>query len=315
MRRGVFDVLRRGIDNAIANWQLVVLRFGETLIFGFLALITAVAMILPILVSMGIALRDLKEPQDLLTAVTTLLQKWVVLFWMAVAILALLVLFVAIHAFVEAGRARLLVDGERAAGPGEGPRARFAVFSSREWLAGGVAGWWPVFWIYNAAWSVAGLVLLVPLLPTLVVMLAMRHRPAFAVTGGCVGLLVTVLLGIVVGVITGMWTTRATAEWALRGRTARQALTGGWHAMRSDFKRHLLVAIAVIVVGMAGSAFFASFTFFSAFGESFSRSGAFALVTLPIRVAGSILSSLFSAAVSTWYLGSYAALAVEEDAS
>lgn len=311
MRRGAFEILRRGLDNAIANWQLVALRFGETMLFGFLAVVTAVAMIVPTLVTLGIALSDLKNPEDLLSVATSLMSKWVVLLWIAVAVLMLLVLFVALHAFVEAGRARQLVDGERAAGPGDGPRSRFTVFSFREWLAHAAAGWWPLFWMYNAAWSAAALILFIPLLPTLILMVLFYERPAIAVSMGCLGLLLTVFLGIVVGVITAMWTTRAVAEWGLRGRTAREALSAGWRAMRADFGRHFLVALAAIVVGLAGSAFFASFSFFASFGEAFGQSGVFNLITLPIRLAGSILSSLFSAAVSTWYLASYAALAVE----
>lgn len=309
---GFFDILRRGVDNAVANWPLIALRVAETVFLGIVAVASVVALLLPILVSIGIALDDLDDPDDLLTVVTALAGKWMILVWIGVAVTVLLLLFVAVHAFFEAGRARVLVAGERAAGPGTaGPRSRFAAFSGRAWLAGAAAGWWPLFWIYNAIWGLAGLVLLVPLLPTVVLMLLFRERPGLAVATGCLGLLFTLLLGLVTAILAGMWTIRATAQWGLGGRNARQAMAEAWRAILDDFWRHLLVALVVIVVGMAGSTVFASFSFLIGFSETFSDSFGASLAMLPVRFAGSVLSSILSAAVSTWYLASFAVLAVE----
>lgn len=313
-RAGFFDVLRRGVDNAIANWPLIALRLAETILIGVIAVASVVALVVPILVSIGLVFGDLDDPEDLITVVTTLAEKWIVLVWIVIAVSVLLVLFLAIHAFVEAGRARVLVAGDRAAGPAAmGPRSRFQAFSSRAWIAGAAEGWWPLFWIYNAIWGLAGLILLLPLVPTMILVLVLRERPPLAIASGCLGLVFTVLLGVAVAIVAGIWTIRSTAEWGLGGRNAREAMRGAWSAMRDDFWRHLLVAVVMIVVGMAGSTLFASFSFIAGFGESLNDSLAFSLITLPIRFAGSILSSILSAAIGTWYLASYAAMAVERE--
>jgi hypothetical protein len=310
-KRGVFDVLRRGAENTVANWQLILIRFGEMVLFGILTGITVVAALLPILVSVGIELSKITSPDDLANAALALMERWILLVWVAVAILALLLVLTALHAFVEAGSARVYVDGERAAGAGmTGPRARFGVFSMERWLAGAKDGWWTLFWIYNAAWAAACTILLIPLLPTIAGMVLLRDQQGIAIGIGCAGLAVTALLLIVVGALTGMWINRSINEWAAHGYGARESLAAGRAAVRTDLGRHLLILIAVIVVAMAGASFFSSFSFFAAFGDVFSgRHINFSFA--PIRLIGSLLNSVFSAIVSAWYLAAYSALATE----
>jgi len=152
-KRGVFDVLRRSVDNTIANWQLILIRFGEMLLFGVLAILTMIAAFMPILVAVGIEISKLTTISDVENAALALMEKWYLLGWVVVAILVLMTVVVAIHAFVEAGSARVYVDAERIAGPAmTGARSRFRVFSTERWLAGAKDGWWTLFWIYNIAW-------------------------------------------------------------------------------------------------------------------------------------------------------------------
>ena len=313
MKRGVFDVLRRGLDNAIANWGLIVVRVVEVVLFAAIAIAAALAMIVPMLVSIGIAINDLDSLDDLETVYAALAEQWVWLLWILLGVTVLLLVFVAAHAFVEAGCARVAVDGERAAGPAvDGPRSRFRVFTMQRWWAGGKDGWWTVFWIYNLAWSVAGLILLIPLLPTAAIMLFAQDTPAVMIASGCIGLVVTGLLFIVVGIVTSMWTTRATADWALARTGASASLSAAWASVKADFGRHLVIVLAIVVVAMAGSSFFASFSYMAAFSEAFGRSDALSFVTIPLRLIGTLCNWVFSAFVSSWYLAAYAALAVEE---
>jgi hypothetical protein len=312
VKRGVFDTLRRGLDNAVANWALVVIRLLEVIVFLAIAVVGAIAVVVPIIISIGIRFADLDTPESMAGAAELLLQRWALLAWIFLGILFLAVLFVAIHSFVQAGSARVYVDGDRVAGPvREGQRARFHVFSLQRWYAGGAEGWWPVFLLYNIAWGLAGLIMLIPLLPTLTLMILFRESPPALIGTGCIGIIVTLMLMLVVGFVTAMWTTRAVAAWAVRRQGARDALAAGWSAIRGDLARHLLIALAVIVVSMAGSAFFASFSFFAAFGETIGDGALFMLITLPLRILGSVLSSVFSAFVAAWYLASYSAIAVE----
>lgn len=312
MRRGVFDILRRGLDNTVVNWPLIAIRFGETVLFGVIAFVAVIAALLPLLVSIGIHVTNIDTPEDAAEAMAMLMQRWILLVWIVVVASLLFLVFVAIHSFIQAGAARVYVDGERIAGPQvEGERSRFRVFSMDRWMAGGGAGWWTVFWIYNLAWGVAGLVMLLPLLPVAVLLYVLREQPPALAATGCIGLLVTLLVLILVGVVTGMWTNRAIAHWAVHTSGATESLAAGWRAMFADFGRHLLVMLAVLVVGFAGSMFFASFSMFASFGESIGDSGLFVALTLPVRIFGSVLSSIFSAAVTSWYLASYAGIAAE----
>jgi hypothetical protein len=314
VKRGVFDVLRRGADDTVANWPLLLIRLGEMVLFGVLAIATAFVALVPILVSLGIEVSKLATPDDFENAALALMGKWVLLLWVVVAFLVLLLLFLLIHSFVEAGSARVYVDAERIAGPVvQGPRSRYRVFSMERWMAGGKEGWWAVFWIYNLGWGLAGLILMIPLLPTIAGMLWFRDRPPAALATGCIGLVFTGLLMMFVGAVTGMWVNRAINEWALRRTGARESLSIARKALRVDLGRHLLIFLAVFVVAMAGSSFFSVFSVFATFGEAVGSGnhGVFNLVTFPLRIFGSLLNAAFSVAVSAWYLASYAALAAE----
>ena len=312
MNRSIFDTLRRGLDNAVANWGLIVVRVVEVVILAGISIAVALAAIVPVLVSAGIAVTGIDSPEDFEELILSLAAKWTWLLWIFLGVSVMLLVFVAVHSFVEAGCARVTVDGDRAAGPAvEGPRSRFRMFSLQRWFAGGTSGWWTVFWIYNFGWSVAGLILLLPLIPTAVVMLFARDTPALQIASGCIGLALTLLLLIVVGVVTSMWIARATANWAADGSSAVVALSNAWASLKADTGRHLLVALALIVVALAGSSFFASFSYFAAFGELFHRDTIVQVFTIPLRLIGTLANWTFSAFVSSWYLGAYTALAVE----
>lgn len=312
MKRGVFDTLRRGLDNAVANWGLIVVRVVEVVILAGLTIAVALAALVPMLVSIGIAVNDIGSIDDVEQLVVSLGEHWTWLVWIFLGISVLLLVFVAAHSFVEAGCARVAVDGDRAAGPAvEGPRSRFRAFSMARWFDGGKSGWWTVFWIYNLGWSVGGLILLLPLIPTAILMLLSRDTPTVGLAVGCFGLALTFLLFLLVAVVTSMWIARATANWAVDGTGAVAALSTAWASLKADAGRHLLIALALIVVALAGSSFFASFSYFAALGEVFQRDSMVQIITIPVRLIGTLLNWSFSAFVSSWYLGAYAALAVE----
>jgi hypothetical protein len=312
VKRSAIDVLRRGLDDTIANWPLILIRLGEALLFAVIAVVAVVAILVPLVVSVGVSLASLATPEDVENLLLSLMGKWALLVWVVAGVSLLLVIFVAIHSFVEAGCARVYVDAERQAGPAdEGPRSRFRTFTMERWMAGGAAGWWSVFWIYNLAWGLAGLLFLIPLVPTALLMLLFREQPELMAGTGCLGLIVTLVMMIVIGIITGMWTNRAIVDWAAHDTGAAASLSGAWRAFRADLGRHILVAAAAIVIAMAGSSFFAGFSIFASFGEAIDRHGLASLITLPIRLLTSLASTALSAAITSWYVAAYAALTVE----
>lgn len=312
MKRNIIDTLRRGAENTIANWPLSAIRLAEMMLFGLLFVVAVIAMLVPILVSIGIRIAELSTPDQFESAMTMLLEKWTLFVWFGVGLIVLAFVFVLVHAYVEAGCARVLVDADRAAGPVvAGPRQRYRLFTMDRWLAGAKEGGWVVFWIYNLAWTLAALLLLIPLIPVAALMLVFRDNPAVAAGVGCLGLAIFMLFAMVVGITTGMWTNRAIANWAAHRSGAREALATGWRAVKTDFGRHILVALAVIVVAMAASSLASSISMFGGFGGSFRHDASFNFVMMPLQMVGSLLSFVISAFIGNWYLASYASLAVE----
>jgi hypothetical protein len=314
LKRGVFDILRRAADNTLANWPLLLLRLGEMLFFGALTIVAVLAAFVPILVSVGIEFSRLSSIDNIGEAMMALLDKWILLVWIFVVLMVLMEIFMAVHSFVEAGSARVYLDAERAAGEGPGVRSRFRLFSMERWLAGGKDGWWSVFWIYHLAWTVGGLILLIPLVPTALLELLFfrQEQQPLAVGTGCIGLIVSGLLFIAVAVGVGMWTNRSIASWAVRRAGARDALSAGWQAVRSDLGRHLGVMLAILVVGLAGSTFLSSFSFFAAFGDAMGHRHTFDMVTFPLRMIGSLLNTALSVVIAAWYLAAYSGMAAED---
>jgi hypothetical protein len=312
VKRGIIDTLKRGGENAIANWQLSLIRFIEILAFCALAFIGIIVALVPLFVSLGIRLSEIHDADDMQSVMMTLLEQWPVFIWFGVGMFAMFAFFVVVHSYVEAGCARVFVDADRAAGPATtGAKGRYRVFSVSRWFAGAREGGWRVFWIYNLAWTVAALILLIPLIPVAALMFVFRSNPAVSAGVGCLGILVVLLFGIVLGLVTGMWTNRAIANWAAQRSTARHALATGWRAVKMDFGRHLLIALAIIVVALAGSSAFSSFSMFGSFGHSMRGDNIINVMTAPVRMFGAILSWAFSALIGSWYLASYSALSVE----
>jgi hypothetical protein len=317
VKRGVFDILRRGLDNAIANWPVLLLRIGEMFAFMIIAIGTVLLALVPILVSLGIKISDLKSPEDMAPMFESLLTKWTLLVYIVAAFMVMILVFVLVHSFVEAGCARIYVDGDRVAGPAmTGPRSRYRVFSMAKFWAGAVDGWWPVFWMYNVAWGIGGLIMLVPLLPTLAITLLARDSVPVALIAGCLGLVVATLVMMVVAVAVGIWTNRAVASWAVRRGGARDTLRAAWAAFRADMGRHLLVAGALFLVSFAGSMFIGSFSFAIGIAQGLGgdHSGPLTLMLLPARFFAQFINSAFSAAVAGWFLSSFCALANEQKA-
>lgn len=313
MKRGVPDILRRGVDNAIANWPLLLLRLAESVVFMVIIIVAVFLAVVPIIVSVGVHLADLKSPENFESLFGALASRWTIVFYLAGLVLVLLTAFSMVHAFLEAGCARVYVDGDRAAGSEpRGPASRYRVFSMGKWWAGAVDGWWPVLWMYVIAWTTALTFILVPAVITLALALLLRENAGLVAGVSCLGLLLIFVMLIPIGIGTAIWTNRAIASWAVRGGGARDTLAVAWAAFKADFGRHLLVALVMIVISFAGSMFIGSFTFFAGFAEVLGRhSDSITIMMLPVRFAGQFLSMAFGAIVAGWFLASFCAMANE----
>jgi hypothetical protein len=316
VRTGVFDLLRRGFDNTLANWQLALIRFLEAFVMMILFIVAMVVIAMPILVSIGINAADLDTPEDIESAVSALLQKWVMLVWFLVGISVALLVVMLMHSFIEAGCARVFVDGDRAAGDElSGPRTRFKVFSMQRWVEGGKEGWWTVFWIYNILWGVGLLVILLPLVGLIAAAVIFGSSGGEAGAGiaaliACLGVAITMLFSIAVMIVLAIWTNRAIVDWAVHRTTALAAIGYAGRSIRSDLGRHAGVAVCIFVIAMAASMFFSMFGFFTGLGDSIGdRPELFMLLTAPVRIVTSLLNSAVSALIGSWFVATYASLA------
>lgn len=309
MKRSVTEVIRRGFENCVANWPLILIRIGEAVLFLIIMVVSFVAAVVPVAMSIGlnqIDLRDADGAVEMLTAV--LLEHWPVILYLLALITVVLIVFVAIHAFVEAGSARVYVDAERAVASIAVPqRAHFRVFTAERWLQGGRQWWWPVFLIYNAAWTLAMAILLVPLLLIVVVMVLLRSSPGGAAIAGCLGLVAFAFFFVAVAVVTNVWCQKAIVVTAARGADATAALRLAWRQFTADAGRHIAVALIMFAIMLAGSGLFSMFSAVSGINDS----ATFAIMMMPLQIIGSVLNSIFSAAVSALFMACLTALTMD----
>lgn len=309
MRASATDVIRRGFDNTVANWPLLLIRIGEGIVMMLLAVGAVLAIIIPLVVSLGLNATTFENPAGLAEMLAgTLADQWMVIVYVIAVVTLMLTVFVAVHSFVEAGSARVYIDGERIAGPATlGPRDRFKVFSADRWLEGGKRDWWSVFWIYNFAWAVASLVILVPFLFAAALIFIVREEPAAMAGIGCLAAAVLIFFTIGVVVVTNIWCQKAIIVCAARTHRAIGALGEAWREFRADAGRHIGVALILFLLMMVGTGVFASISAMTGISDS----PAFALAVMPIQLIGSFANTIFSTIMAAWFLACFAALSVD----
>ncbi|HEY3057154.1 MAG TPA: hypothetical protein VGK31_14605 [Thermoanaerobaculia bacterium] len=307
MRRTATEILRRGFESVLANWPLLLIRIGESVLLVMIAIVAAVALIVPVLMSIGIdRMQSYPAGHMMEVFLDIIMNHLAIIFYVLIAITLMLVVFVAIHSFVVAGCVRVYVDAERKNVQVATPtRNDFRMFSGERWLSGGTKKWWSLFWIYNIAWGIGGLIMLLPLMAVAGVVFFLRENgPAAAVTG-CVGLIFSFLFMFLAAIVTNVWTQKAIVDCVARNSGAVASLRSAWNEIVSDAGRHIAVAVVMIAVTIGGSMLFSTF---SAMG-SFDHSGG--LMMMPLQFSASIANGIFSAAVGAWFLASFSALAVE----
>ena len=310
--RNTTDVLRRGLDSTLANWQLIAIRIAASILFVIIIVASIVAAIVPIAVAAGLSHFDLRNADNAVQAISAMaIEHWPLILYILVVITVVLGVLIAMYSFVEAGNTRVFVDAERAAGRTAMPqRATFRTFSMDRWLQGGRSSWWSIFWIYNVAWGIAGLIMLVPLLVTLAGMLAI-DEPGGRVAIGCAGLIFTFLVIIPLALLVAVWTEKAIAVCVARATTASAALRVSWAEIKKDFGRHFAVAFIVFVIAFGGAMTISMLTAPLSFVRG-ATNDPFNFAFAPAQILSSLAQSVFSAAVGLWFLASYVALTEEK---
>ena len=294
----------------LANWPLLLIRVAEMFVFVAITFAAIIAAIVPIILSIaGGSWSSLRDAQNAPEVVAEMLIRHIPLFLFLFVILSVLLLvFVAVHSFVEGGSARIYLDAEFAARAVEGrpPRTAFRAFSADRWMQGGKRDWVPIFWIYNIAWSIGMLIVLVPLLAILVIFLAGGTNPV-AIGAGCLLLVLTIFVLFLVAIVTGIWCQKAIVICVARDLAALESLREAWADVRTDFTRHFVVAFVLMMISF-GTAMLVSFI---AVGASSVHDAGAVMMLMPLRLAAQFASQIVSLMIAAWMTASFAALTVD----
>jgi len=310
VRRSIADVLRRGFDSTVANWPVIALRIAESLVFAGIAIAAILAAVVPALVAAGLSKDDIANSSDPASAVMLWVVDHLMLFvWFFALAFIVLGIMIAIHSFVEGASAQIYVDGERsAARRNAAARDDFRAFSVDRWLAGGAASWWRIFWLYNLAWSVGLAFVLVPLVMTMIGIIAVSGNTGRIVVA-CSGLALAALIFIPVAIITSIWCTKAITVCVARAIPARESLRVAWSAIRTDLGRHLAIAVLMFAISMALNSVTSAFSFPMTFTEH--KLPAAALMFAPMRIAAGFVQGMVSAAVGSCLLACFVSITEE----
>jgi len=285
--RSATDVLRGGFDTTVRNWQVLLFRIAEHLAMVAISVAAIIAIIVPIFVGIGLGRIDLGAPPDESAniIVAALLEHWKLLGFILLVITAVLGVFVVIHSFVQAGATEVYAADS---------------FTSERFLRGAKRGWLPVFWIYNLAWVVAGVVILIPIAPIPLIIIASQGATG-AIVAGCALLVLWAFFAAIVALLTVAWTTKATAIVMTRGVTARESLRDARKEIRASFGLHFAVAFVMMVIWLGGSGVIGSISTILMAGHA----SPLAIVTAPAHLLLSVVQGIFSAGVESWFLASY----------
>lgn len=309
MKRSVTEVIRRGFENVIANWPLLLIKIAETVLFFIIVIVAILAAIVPLALSIGFNKADFSRvdnpPEFLLTL---LAQHWPVLVYLVLIVTAVVTVMIALHSFFEAAAARVYVDAEALAQSVPSPsRAQLRAFTTERWMAGGKRSWWPVFWIYNIAWGVASMIILLPLIALAAGLLLLRDSPPAMAVLGCGGGALFFLFAIVVSVVTAVWSMKAIVVCVARAYGAMESLRASWQEFKSDAGRHIAVTLILYLLMIIGVMLFGSISAFTNLNDS----PGFQLTMMPLQITSSFLQSIFSGAMGGWFLACFAAMTVE----
>lgn len=252
MRLSALDCLRRGWANLSANWELVLLRW----IGSFLTLLLMIlGFVLP-LVALGVDLRmrggnAAREIEDALRQLANATPAVPLALTATLAVWLLTLLF---HCFLEAGTYGILTAADRQALPGAGRhKLLFRTFSLRDFMGWGGLYVWKFFRLLLLYWTLIllmGLVLMAWLIFLFVGGAQWGEGAALGI--GCGGALPVLFLALVLG----LWFSVAEASLARESFGVRAASRRGLSVLG-----HRMGAVLALFIVFLGAMFALSVVF------------------------------------------------------
>lgn len=301
------DILQRALRNVLANWPLMLLRLAEGVVAAIVIVIGIVAAAVPVIFLFGIHADEFRTPEEFFSFYAA--NPATVLGAITVAALVfgvILIVAVAVHAFVQAGSIGIYLEAETSAPP-DAQLAAFRRFDFARFLDYGRRAWLPIFWIYNLVWGAFGVVILIPLMFILLVMLLYKDVTPVIVVGCLVAAFVAIV-SIVAAILLDLWVQVATVLAVRTGRNARQSLRDSVALARRQFAL-LLLAIAVrFGVSFASQAVFSTFYF----GIGAASSAPFVgLILIPFHIMLVVAQMAISFVVQHWFIAAVVAISVK----
>jgi hypothetical protein len=124
---------------------------------------------------------------------------------------------------------------------------------------------------------------------------------------GCVGLIVSFLFIIAVSIVTYIWSQKAIIVSVARRRGAAASLSDSWSEFRGDAARHIGITLILFMLMIIGSGVLSSMSI----AFPWHSSPMYNLTVLPLQIVGSLAQTIFSAAMTGWFVACFAALGVE----
>lgn len=308
--RSIIDIVKRALNNVLANWPLLLISVAEGMVLGMILVVGLLVTIVPIIVVGAMAAESLDAStfpeDDPLAALTWLVieHPFMVLFAI-LAVTVIVVILVALHAFVRAGMIGVYVDAEVAAGA-RIDRGAFKVFTPETWFGYGRKAWWALFLIYQVTWGLYGLVLLIPLI-ILVAGIVLTIDTDAVVFVGIGGGALLVLVAMVLGIIVNIWTQLSLTE-AVRGNLpAMKAIRSGTAIFRARLGE--IAIVVVILFGIIVAAMMLIMVLYMMLG-AISVIPLMSIATIPFQIVLSVAQSALSTFLSCWFIAAFAAICV-----
>jgi hypothetical protein len=149
---------------------------------------------------------------------------------------------------------------------------------------------------------------LVPLLLTIIGMLAISGTSGKIIIG-CSGVALAVLILIPVSIVTSIWCTKAITICVSRAASARESLSLGWRAFRTDLGRHLAIAVLMFAISMAINSVVSGFTI--PMNLTSHQMPTVALMFAPIRLVIGVIQGIVGAAVGSCLLACFVSMTEE----
>jgi hypothetical protein len=251
MRLSAVDCLRRGWGNLMANWELVVLQWLQSILVT--ALFLAGVLVPLLMLGLGTDLFAGSTPSLDELVVELLNFSWTLLLGLLAAFAIWTVAFL-VHCYVQAGTYGILVTADRQALPGP-PRDRrlFRTFSLRDFLGWGGRYVWRYFWFINLFCLLVSLTFLLAVLWVAFMARGGQRWGGPAALGiGCGGALPLGFLALVLG----LWFSVAQADLAREESDVRTASRVGLSVLGRRLGAVVLLFLLLLIAAVALSVAF-----------------------------------------------------------